>query len=405
MANVAVPDPADPWPAKPVRSVCMVTQALYPDILGGSPILVHLLGNAIAKRGIGVEVHTVDYGRPAEADVEVTRYYRLFRHPFMRMPWDAIGTAGNPFVWHMRRAARRSAAPVVHLHSHLFFTSVFAAAGARRSGKAIVVSVHGVRAVRSRLVNALQEVWIQTFARWIFRRADRIICTSTADRAEVLRYGANVESLVTLWNSPDEDLFHPGPEDGLNVVWLGRHVEEKGLSYLVEAWNGVAQRCPTAKLILVGDGPLRAAREEQVRRLGLSRNVRFESFRPQAEVATLLRAAAVFVLPSLREGFPISVVEAMACGKPVVTTSGLAEIVGGGGTTVPARDPAALADALIRYLLDASLRRRTGETAAMRARDLYGMDQLAEAHLEVYDAAVRHRRSNQQARRYSTKER
>lgn len=377
-----------------MQRVAIVTQALYPDILGGAPIGAHRLANALADLGAAVEVHTVDYRRPPEAAVRVERRYTLVRHRFPRLPWDAIGTAGNPFAWRIRKAIARSPAQVVHVRSHLFFPSLFGALGARASGKAIVLSVHGVRAVRTRAVNALQEVWIRSVGRLLFRLADRIVCLTQSDRAEVMRYGAPAARIRVLWNAPDERLFHldSAPANG-EVVWVGRHVAEKGLAYLVEAWARVVRQAPGHTLVLVGDGPLRAERQAQVERLGLSASVRFEPFEDQPAVAARLRRCAVFVLPSLREGFPISLVEAMGCGKPVVTTSGLEEIVGAGGVVVPPRDPAALADALLSYLLDPKRAEAVGREGAARSKAEYGMDRLAKAYLEAYAQAVQEHRA------------
>jgi glycosyltransferase involved in cell wall biosynthesis len=151
-------------------------------------------------------------------------------------------------------------------------------------------------------------------------------------------------------------------------------------------------------LVLIGDGPLRAEREDQVRKLGLQGSIAFEPFQEQAKVAARLRRSQVFVLPSLKEGFPISVVEAMACGKPVVTTTGLEEIVAGGGVTVPPRDPVRLAEALLAYLEDPARRARDGKAAASRAAAVYGTKGLAEAYLQVYASAVRHRQERQKGR-------
>ncbi|HUR63213.1 MAG TPA: glycosyltransferase family 4 protein [Candidatus Thermoplasmatota archaeon] len=373
--------------------VCIVTQALYPDILGGAPIGAHELANLLARRGVEVEVHTVDYRRPPESSEAVEVLYHLERHRFPRLPWDRIGTAGNPFAWRIGKAVRRSAAPVVHLRSHLFFTSLFGMMGARRSGKATVLSVHGVRAVRSRFVNLLQETWLRTVARHLFRRADRVVCLTTPDRDEVLRYGARPERTVTLFNSYNERLFHPGPAQAPTVLWVGRHVEEKGIRHLLDAWATVQSKAPEAELVLVGDGPLKADAQRQAKALGL-RSVRFLPFTAQAEVASLLRGCLLFVLPSLKEGFPISLVEAMACGKPVVTTTGLEEIVGDAGVTVPPRDPPALANAILGYLQDDARTARAGNAAARRARERYSLAKLADAYLAVYREAMAQRQAS-----------
>ena len=129
--------------------------------------------------------------------------------------------------------------------------------------------------------------------------------------------------------------------------------------------------------------------------------MRFEPFQAQALVAARLRACELFVLPSIKEGFPISLVEAMACGKPVVTTTGLEEVVGEGGATVPPRDPKALAKAILSYLLDPAKARAAGRVAATRSQSEYGMEGLASAYLDVYAQAIRDRDERQKGRRPS----
>jgi glycosyltransferase involved in cell wall biosynthesis len=217
-----------------------------------------------------------------------------------------------------------------------------------------------------------------------------VVCLTAPDQAEVLRYGAPPERTLTLFNTYNETLFHPGEATSRQVVWLGRHVAEKGVRHLLDAWAIVQEKAPEADLVLVGDGPLKRQAQAQAAALGL-RNVLFEPFTAQAAVAARLRSCALFVLPSLKEGFPISLVEAMACGKPVVTTHGLEEIVGEAGTTVPARDASALASAMLRFLLDPDAARRAGEVAAGRARRLYGLRRLVDAYLDVYAQALAER--------------
>jgi glycosyltransferase involved in cell wall biosynthesis len=295
----------------------------------------------------------------------------------------------------MYAAGRHDPATVAHLQSHLFFTSLFGALGARRSGKAIVLSVHGVRAARSPFVNFLQEVWLRTTSRWLFRRSQRVVCLTDEDRVEVLRYGADPRRTVTLFNTYDDDAFFPAAGKGGSpgpvapeALWVGRHVEEKGVRYLVQAWAKVHAALPEARLVLIGDGPLRAETEREVARQGLSDSVRFETFQPRAAVGEAMRSCQVFVLPSVREGFPLAVVEAMACGKPVVTTQGLATIVGAGGSVVPAKDADALAGALVDYLQNPARAARVGGQALQRARAEFGLERLTDAHLRIYAEAL-----------------
>lgn len=387
---VTTPGPAAHDRAR-LQSVCRVTQTIFPDIVGGMPIQVHEMSQAQARAGLRVEVHTVDYGKPQEARLEEDLLYTIRRHRRWLMPWDIIGTAGNPFAPSLFAATLRSDAQVVHCHSHLFFPSFLGGMAARIRGKPLVVTVHGVRAVRDRVSNTLQELWMRSLARLLFRAADRIICLTRPDAEEIRQYGADPRKIAVLSNGFDASRFSPSdaPRER-RVVWTGRFVEEKGLLYLIEAWERVHAAFPQHRLVLVGDGPQRAAVEEAIRLRRLQGSIEILGRRRQDEIAAELRRAELFVLPSIQEGFPKSLLEAMACGTPVVTTTSLAEIVGPAGRTVPVREADALAATIIAILRDPADRRRMGELAALHAREHFSWETLeakiAQTYLEAINA-------------------
>lgn len=367
--------------------IAIVTQALYPDIVGGAPIGAHELATALTQLGHDVVVHTVAYARPPEGPA-VDATYGIVRHKARWTPWDRIGTAGNPWTPTLLEAVRSASAGVVHLRSHLFFTSLLGYLGARKSGKAVVLSVHGVRAVRGPAINALQEAWLRSVGRFLLRRADRVVCLTDRDRDEVVRYGAPPERTVVLFNAYNDRLFHPSTNREPVVAWAGRHVPEKGLEHLVKAWATVSAKHPEWRLVLIGEGPLLEERRGQAEGLGLQGRVEFRPFQPQDAVAQTLATAAVFALPSIREGFPISLAEAMASGCAIVTTQGLEDVVGDAGITVPPGDPVALSKALERVLQEAAVRQRMGAAGVLRAQG-YSPSALAKAYVGVYEDAVR----------------
>jgi glycosyltransferase involved in cell wall biosynthesis len=151
----------------------------------------------------------------------------------------------------------------------------------------------------------------------------------------------------------------------------------------------------TVRLRIAGDGPDRAALADEVRRLGLDGDV--ELLGTRTDVGELLAAADVFVLASDSEGLPMSVLEAMAAGLPVVASAvgGVPELVRDGdtGALVPPRDPAALAAALARLAAEPELRERLGEAGRRRIEDEFSLSDCRRAHLEVYRAALRRKRS------------
>jgi glycosyltransferase involved in cell wall biosynthesis len=169
--------------------------------------------------------------------------------------------------------------------------------------------------------------------------------------------------------------------DEFAIVTVASLTPAKAQHVLVEAFADVARQAPAARLLFVGDGPLRAPLEAQVRSLGLERGVRFLGTR--TDVRDLLAAADLYVLSSVREGLSMSILEAMRAGRAAVVTDvgGNSEAVADGvnGRVVPPSDPRALGAALVAALSDrprleswgvAARRRWEAEfTAGKMARD------------------------------------
>ena len=146
--------------------------------------------------------------------------------------------------------------------------------------------------------------------------------------------------------------------------------------------------------MIVGEGPDRPRLEEEIEALGLSGRVRLAGER--RDVPELLAAADVFVLPSASEGLPVSVLEAMAAGLPVIASrvGGVPEQVSDGetGLLVEPGDPSDLTAALDRLIADPSLRRRLGAAGRARAEQAFDLDPFRRAHVELYSRELARRR-------------
>lgn len=153
--------------------------------------------------------------------------------------------------------------------------------------------------------------------------------------------------------------------NGKRVAFVGRLDPVKGALLLVEAMATVLKAHPDATLTLAGDGPARAAAEARARELGIDHAVHFAGFMTQTEVADLLAASDMLVLPSFAEGLPVVYMEALASRIPVVASrvAGVQELVEDGrtGFTVPPGDVASLADRMQRLMDNPSLARSLGE--------------------------------------------
>lgn len=216
--------------------------------------------------------------------------------------------------------------------------------------------------------------------------------------------GVPEAQIVQIYNGVDMTRFRPGdmqarailpagfaPDDALVIGTVGRMSGEKDQHTLVQAFARIAAAVPRARLVLVGDGSLRGELERTVAELNLAERVWFAGNRP--DVPDLLRSLDIFVLPSLGEGISNTILEAMACGLPVVATrvGGNPELVNDGetGLLAPAADPVAMARAFEVYARDPAQMRRHGENGRTRIEREFSMDAMVARYMAVYDAALK----------------
>lgn len=194
---------------------------------------------------------------------------------------------------------------------------------------------------------------------------------ATWPRAHVVRCGIDLDA----WRFAPRDRGAGPP----TIVAIGRLSAEKGFTVLLDAMARLRDEQVAARLVLVGDGPERATIEAAIARLGIADRVTLAGELPPEAVRARLREADMFCLPSFSEGLPVSIMEAMAAGVPVVTTwiAGIPELAENGVTamTVPPARADALADALRHLIEDPALAARLA--VAARARVEANHDQLA----------------------------
>lgn len=214
------------------------------------------------------------------------------------------------------------------------------------------------------------------------RGAQVVLCCYEEARAYVSRLAKGRTPVRLVYHGVDlpPALAREGTDEPV-VLAVGRLIEKKGYSTLVEAAGMLRDRGVPFELRIVGEGPLWATLQRRIEELGLAERVRFAGPLVDAELEREYERAALFVLPCQtmpdgnRDGLPNTVLEAMARGLAVVSTTlpSVAEAVDDGdqGLLVPPRDPAALAEAIARLLDDAALRSRMGEAARLRVEERF----------------------------------
>jgi glycosyltransferase involved in cell wall biosynthesis len=180
-------------------------------------------------------------------------------------------------------------------------------------------------------------------------------------------------------------------EGGPTVAAIAVLRRQKRLDVLVDAAPAILERVPDARVAIIGDGPLRAELEAQVRERGLDREPRFAMLPFNGPSARHLVSLDALLLPSAWEGLPIGVLEALACGVPVVATraGGTPEAVTPDvGALVDIGSPGQLADATVALLQDPAARRRMSAAAVRRHAERFGLDRMVAATAAVYDELV-----------------
>jgi glycosyltransferase involved in cell wall biosynthesis len=257
---------------------------------------------------------------------------------------------------------------VIHGESHLFLSTVQAVRKAKKLGLPCVVTVHGVFADRGSVVNVAQKAYLHTLGLEVFRNADRVICLTRKDAEDIGRLGCSLEKIRLVPNAVDTDMFKPCNEREPNlVVWVGRFVHEKGVRYLIEAARIVVDTFKDVRFLLIGYGPLKADIIRLIHERNLEKFVNVVGPLSRNEIAKVLGRATIFVFPSLKEGLPVSVLESMASGVPVVGSriSGVSDIVEDGvsGLLVPQKEHKFIAAAIMKLVEDSDMQRRFGRNA------------------------------------------
>jgi glycosyltransferase involved in cell wall biosynthesis len=277
-------------------------------------------------------------------------------------------------------------------HSHEFTMAVYGAWAARQAAVPHVITMHGSRyymgRLRRRLALRLAAAWSgsvvavsDTLARHL--RRDLMI---PARRVVTIPNGVRLSPVA---HSTLREELRLDARDQLAVA-VGNLYPVKGHGDLLDALAVLDGRFPRLHVAIAGRGELEGALRDRARALRLERRVHLLGLR--SDVANVLAGADVFVLPSLSEGVPLALLEAMFAARPIVATAvgDVPTVLGDGriGALVPPRDPAALAVALGGLLADPAAARQLGAAAAQRAAEQYGIDRMVERYLAVYRALL-----------------
>lgn len=348
-----------------------------PELLdGGAQRAAVKLAGGLAARGVAVELVLVSREGPHLAGVDA-------RVRVVDLGAGRVSRATGPLARYLERERPRA---LVSFLTHANVAAVAARARARSGARLVLVEQNTVSAARGRL---RRERLLPALARLAYPRADAIVAVSEGVARDLTDSLGLAPGKVSVIPNPVVDaslaaaaaapVEHPWFAEGSAPVFLaaGRLTEQKDFPTLLRAFRMLRDGRP-ARLVVLGEGEERARLEAMRGELNLSEDVELPGFvgNPYARMSR----AAAFVLSSRWEGLPTVLVEALACGRPVVSTdcpSGPREILEGGryGALVPVGDAAAMRDAMARALDSptpaALLRGRAALYSVERAVGLY----------------------------------
>jgi teichuronic acid biosynthesis glycosyltransferase TuaC len=286
------------------------------------------------------------------------------------------------------------------VHAHMLFPTAWSVLPVARSlGAPLVVTAHGSDVH----TNPARNRGIARCTSEVIERSDQILAVSSDLAQDALRLGTPSRKILVSHFGVDAAHFQPVrdkealrerlglPIPGPGICNLGRLAWQKGVRELLEAFEQVAASHPRAWLLFVGDGPARSALEERSRALDLHERVHFAGGCPHEQVPQWLAAADVFAFPSYKEGLPNVILEAMACGVPIIATDvgGVSEAVGEEGALfVPPRDIPALAQAMDRLLCSPEVGEHLASRGLRRVRTQFSWRQSAQALRSVYEGLL-----------------
>ena len=358
----------------------------YPTV-GGSGILATRLGVELAKRGH--ETHFITYERPVA--IQDQDYENVFVHlvsvveyPLFKYPPYTVALGSEMF-----RITEQQDLDLLHVHYALpHSTAAFLAR--ELTGKPYVATLHGSDVTI--LGSDASYMPVNTLS---LERADAVTAVSNFIAKEAHESLGISREIKVISNFVDSDRFFPAPCEDPEVI-KGRdvvvtHISNfrpvKRIGDLVYAMSIVTKKAPEARLVLVGDGPERHNIEKLVNQLDLSRHVLFTGYR--SDVPHLIECADVVVLCSETESTPLTLLEGMSCGLPVVATEvgGIPEIVDDGvnGFLVPLKHPEAIAERILELNADPGLRKRLGDAARETVMERYTIDKIVGQYAKVYE--------------------
>lgn len=333
--------------------------------------------------------------RPWERENLFTDYLNEIKMAFHEIPVALRDPKDGPDPARVFRAIRKFRGFLVEgnfnlVHTHGYFADIVGISSAALKGKPAISTCHGYITDRFKL----------SLYRYLdlkmLKLAGRVIAVSEGIRNELVGCGIRGSRIRIIRNAvPVQNEILDLPREGVSSVpekrfvvgYIGRLSPEKGLPFLIEAVDDLKREGIPLEVLIVGDGPMKDELQASIEKRGLMGTVRLVGF--QSDMDTWIAEMDVFILPSLTEGTPMSLLEAMAKGKPPIATSvgGIPDVIRDGvnGLLIATKNPESIKDAIRALWKNEELRFRMGREAHATIREKYSLKSWVDRMCSEYE--------------------
>ena len=360
----------------------MVISLFYPHC-GGAEQQALNLARGLISSGFSVSILTRRTGTLASYEkIQGVPVYRSIR----TVPWGKLFGLTYMLTVFLFLHRMRHSYDIIHCHLAQGFHSPVSLLVRALFKKKIVIKIGATGPLSD--FKMLQRVLLGNFFLRLLRHADRIITVCGQATVEARTMGIPFSSIEQIPNGVDTDLFRPLSDRKKNscITFVGRLDYMKGVHVLLQAFQLLKQKNSDACLQIIGNGPEREPLKKMAQEFGISDSVVFCG--EVQDVAPRLQQSAALVLPSLSEGLSNVVLEAMACGLPVVATraGGTVDLINDGvsGILVEPERADTLCEALYQILSDTTLAQRLGAEARRVVEKQFSLQTIVSRYIQLY---------------------
>lgn len=377
-----------------------MTSPGFAGIRGSNPDHVEL-SRILTERGHSLHVVTNRFGKdPFYEELSGVKIFRIEPLCYLSHVDYAIAFPLTRIFWLIKKYRIN----VIHAIGTVATLTFTAALASRITRIPLVLTIQGAATTSADpLVDVVKELYDKSIASFVGRTSKTVITLSSKLAQRALDIGAKESKIRVVPNGIDTNMFNPDFHDSkeikkrlgfepsdLVVGFTGRLVPLKGVEYLLQALEKVKSTIPSINLLIVGDGAQRSEIESKARNWDLS--VKITGWVNRKELPYYLAAMDIFVFPSLTEGIPVAVMEAMAMSKPIVATNvgGIPDLVeqGKNGFIGPSCNSDFIVGAIQKLAMTRGLRKQMGQASRRLIESRFSWDELVPKVEEVYERAL-----------------